>query len=651
MTTYNTGNPPGSQDPRDLFDNSGNLDQFMLSPERTYPDRLGVERLTLTALENATPDAIAARDGAVAAANMAHSAKDSTLAGANIYPDEAIGRAAVADGETFNVQGSGDVAAYVFRRDSAVSSTQISQLSSFAGVQSAPRIQAESFGADLAKFSPRFPGSYTNAADRKTYPHSSMNVVSMYIPVIGGRRYRIKASKLTENDMLPCVATTPAPVNGVVLTPLTLQFEAAGMEAGEAVLVMPMDARYLAVNLSLLSGGFDIRNSISVFELDRSQSVADATRAGITSRSQFSATPTDWAVRGEVITGRYVNSNPAGPNPGYLANASGVMMLHWPVREGARYRIKASSFNASFFAAAFQVHGNYASSPTLGVAVLTDDGQGNKLLDVPLGSGARWACMNVYLPGPPWDIRPGLSVTEVTEIMELSGTPFADSRLRAIQGVAGISRLRGKRWCAIGDSITEKNFRANINYHDYIRSAVGDMTVDNKGISGSGFYNRTAVADTITTAPDVITVFLGTNDWGGVGAAGTMQLGAFGDVGTATVAGCIDALLTGLLAKFPAVPIGIATPIPRSGCWGIPGTANSRGYTLRQLSDLIRQYAQHYSMPLIDLYAESNLPVWTAAGNDYYFKAPGQPAPDGLHPNDAGQAVLARKFVKLIERI
>lgn len=74
MTTYFTGNPLGSQDPRDLFDNSGNLDQFMLSQQRTFPDRLGVERSTLKALEDATPDAIAARDRAESAADAAQAA-------------------------------------------------------------------------------------------------------------------------------------------------------------------------------------------------------------------------------------------------------------------------------------------------------------------------------------------------------------------------------------------------------------------------------------------------------------------------------------------------------------------------------------------------------------------------------------------------
>jgi len=137
MTIYHTGNPPGSQDPRDLFDNSGNLDQFMLSQERTYPDRLGVERLTLKALEDATPDAIEARQGAETARDVALTAKEAALIQAGVYATEAAGRAAVADGQAFKVQGSGDVAAFEYRRVSAAASTLIASYPASAAVTAA----------------------------------------------------------------------------------------------------------------------------------------------------------------------------------------------------------------------------------------------------------------------------------------------------------------------------------------------------------------------------------------------------------------------------------------------------------------------------------------------------------------------------------
>lgn len=47
MATYNTGNPIGSKDPRDLYDNSENLDVAVNDDAATWIDRLGVQRSTL----------------------------------------------------------------------------------------------------------------------------------------------------------------------------------------------------------------------------------------------------------------------------------------------------------------------------------------------------------------------------------------------------------------------------------------------------------------------------------------------------------------------------------------------------------------------------------------------------------------------------
>lgn len=54
MTTYNTGNPVGSVDVRDLYDNSENLDYFSIGPLDAYPDRLGVMRQSLQGIRNAS---------------------------------------------------------------------------------------------------------------------------------------------------------------------------------------------------------------------------------------------------------------------------------------------------------------------------------------------------------------------------------------------------------------------------------------------------------------------------------------------------------------------------------------------------------------------------------------------------------------------
>lgn len=54
MTTYNTGNPLGSVDVRDLYDNAQNTDNFANGPLDYYADRLGVTRLSLQGIRNAS---------------------------------------------------------------------------------------------------------------------------------------------------------------------------------------------------------------------------------------------------------------------------------------------------------------------------------------------------------------------------------------------------------------------------------------------------------------------------------------------------------------------------------------------------------------------------------------------------------------------
>ena len=53
---------------------------------------------------------------ALASKVAAESARDAAIIGAGVYTTEALGRAAVADGVAFKVQGAGDVAAYEYRR-------------------------------------------------------------------------------------------------------------------------------------------------------------------------------------------------------------------------------------------------------------------------------------------------------------------------------------------------------------------------------------------------------------------------------------------------------------------------------------------------------------------------------------------------------
>lgn len=129
---YNTGNPIGSSDPRDLADNAQALDRALNDTALSFTDRLGQQRMTLAGMEEAATGipAVGASIVAQEAQAAAEAARDASQANATLYPDEATGRAAVADNAYFRVVGSGPVACYIYKRINSGSSTLIVSLAS-----------------------------------------------------------------------------------------------------------------------------------------------------------------------------------------------------------------------------------------------------------------------------------------------------------------------------------------------------------------------------------------------------------------------------------------------------------------------------------------------------------------------------------------
>lgn len=107
MTTYNTQNPLGSADPRDLYDNAENLDEAVndLNSE-TWVDRFGVERITIQGALNRFNDII--------------------ISGGQIFESEEAGRDAVQDGQYYySVSDDPSVSKTLWKRVSSTESELI----------------------------------------------------------------------------------------------------------------------------------------------------------------------------------------------------------------------------------------------------------------------------------------------------------------------------------------------------------------------------------------------------------------------------------------------------------------------------------------------------------------------------------------------
>lgn len=134
MTKFNTGNPLGSSDPRDFYDNASSADHALNSELPTFVDRLGKKRPTLagaidpTGIVQQAADAAARAEDAVAAA----------FAAADVYSSVKEGRESVEDGEQFQVVMEGYLIRY--RRDSSSTQTEMAKLILDAASRVAPII-------------------------------------------------------------------------------------------------------------------------------------------------------------------------------------------------------------------------------------------------------------------------------------------------------------------------------------------------------------------------------------------------------------------------------------------------------------------------------------------------------------------------------
>lgn len=242
------------------------------------------------------------------------------------------------------------------------------------------------------------------------------------------------------------------------------------------------------------------------------------------------------------------------------------------------------------------------------------------------------------------------------------GPPCVDPS-PVFSGIYPNSSLYGKTWAAFGDSITEKNVRATINYHDFIRAETG-ITVINKGLGGSGYKcrwqndnNIPALADAFDfTGVDIVTCMAGINDaWTDL----TDNMGNADDVydtsATAqnqSVMACFNYFLDIVITKAPFAKIGIISPIPcyhtQSGTLYDFNPANDNS-TLAQFVEKCKASCKHHGIPYLDLFHNSGLRPWDSTVNAAMFKCNAADSPDGLHPNYLGHKYfypLVREFVK-----
>lgn len=248
-------------------------------------------------------------------------------------------------------------------------------------------------------------------------------------------------------------------------------------------------------------------------------------------------------------------------------------------------------------------------------------------------------------------------------------------------------------WVAIGDSITylndhpnETGNRITKGYMTMVTEKLSWVHFTNKGYNG---WTSGGIAESIDKLglekADVYSIFLGTNDWWQGRPVGTLD-DYKNNAGNKTVYGSFRIIINKLRSLNPDAKVILITPMQRvdfvyindhnNNAWGSYKAKNNQ--MLEQFANAIKDIGEYEHFTVVDLYHTRSLRLeklvkfkrlknpQTGQYQNYTYpqfidvtfnpKADEYPYPaeaidmtyDGLHPSDAGFAVIAGKLEKIM---
>ena len=204
----------------------------------------------------------------------------------------------------------------------------------------------------------------------------------------------------------------------------------------------------------------------------------------------------------------------------------------------------------------------------------------------------------------------------------------------------------GKKVTCVGDSITAgsgttKTYWSILDDTLELESMTG-MGVAGSCVSATSDYKtgNSPLINRYKSIPDsdIITIYMGTNDYGHETPMGTID-----DTEDVSFYGALNVIIPGIQKAHPDALLVWMTPTHRYG-FGTSkmlGTAftydhlpNGRGYSLDDYVDAIKEVCDKYDVPVIDLFTLSGMDPSLSEVRSQYM-------PDGLHLNSAGHEKIA----------
>ena len=215
--------------------------------------------------------------------------------------------------------------------------------------------------------------------------------------------------------------------------------------------------------------------------------------------------------------------------------------------------------------------------------------------------------------------------------------------------------LNGKKIAFLGDSITEGAGVAcpeNIFWNRIARQTGAQCF--GYGIGGTRIadqvnptnerwdQNFPSRVDSMIPDADIVVVFGGTNDFG----HGDAAFGSMTDRTDKTFYGALHVLYRKLFERYPHAQLVVMTPTHRLSeedrDWNELGIR--RVGILADYVEAIRQVAEYYAIPVLDLWRVSGIQPKVDILKEKYM-------PDGLHPNDAGHELIANKLIGFLNAL
>lgn len=215
--------------------------------------------------------------------------------------------------------------------------------------------------------------------------------------------------------------------------------------------------------------------------------------------------------------------------------------------------------------------------------------------------------------------------------------------------------LQGKKVLFLGDSITygSRASAPEFRYVDRFGAKTG-ATVKNYGIGGTRIapvhhslsakpeWDQTFLSrvDEMDADADAVVVFGGTNDFG----HGDGVIGSFNDTDEYTFYGALHALVKKLMTKYPAARLVFLTPLHRTSELVTVNEVGLPTPPLVEYVKAIREIADYYSIPVLDLWSISGIFPRDEQNYKLYTS-------DGLHPNDLGMERIAHLLCQFFRNV